>query len=124
MGFTFAIVGLIFLFYANEILLFFNAISFTLGMEMSPINGINLYLVLAVGYMYLVSLLSFLMFSHPENIYFPFLLMNGKLGSSVLSFYFFIFHNQYLIFLANGIIDGLIGLMVLFFYLKIKKSVG
>jgi hypothetical protein len=123
MGFTFSVVGLIFLFYSDEVLLFFNTISYSIG-KMSPVNGVGFYLVLAVGYMYLVALLAFLMYFHPENIYFPFLLMNGKFSSSILSFYFFVFHGQYLIFITNGIVDGLIGLMVFIFYRKMKKLPG
>ena len=118
----FAMVGLIFLFFTEGVLLFFNSIATCAGMKQSPIQGINFYLILASGYMYLVSLLAYLMYKHPDNQYFPLLLANAKLASSVLSLCFFIFHELYLIYLTNCIIDGSIGMLVLYFYRKIKKG--
>ncbi len=117
----FAIVGFIFLFFADGVLEFFNSIATYTGMKLSPVQGVDFYLILAVGYMYLVSLLAYMMFKHPDNPYFPLLLTNAKLASSVLSLCFFILHQPYPIYLTNCIVDGLIGLLVLYFYLKIKK---
>ena len=84
--------------------------------------GLNFYIVLAVAYMYLVGLLAFLMYKHPENMYFPLLLANGKLASSLLSLYMFSFHLPFLILVVNCIVDGLIGVAALIFYFKIKKA--
>jgi len=119
---VFTLVGLTFLFLTNGVLDFFNSIAVNLGMQQSPEQGINFYLILASGYMYLVTLLAFLMFKNPENQYFPLLLTNAKLASSVLSLCFFLFHQPYIIYIVNCIVDGTIGLIVLYFYLKIKKS--
>ena len=118
----FVVVGFTFLFLSNGILVFFNSIAAHLGMKQSPVNGINFYLILASGYMYLVSLLAYMMYKHPENNYFPFLLAHAKLVSSVLSLCFFIVHEPYLIYITNCIVDGSIGLLALYFCVKIKKG--
>lgn len=89
----------------------------------SPVIGVNFYVVLAVAYMYLVALLAFLMYKYPQNMYFPLLLANGKLASSLLSLYIFSVHQPSLIFVINCFVDGLIGLAALIFYRKIKKTV-
>lgn len=120
---TFGIVGLLFLFCSNGVLRFFNSVSENIGMAASPVNGMNFFLILAVGYMYLVTLTAFFMYRFPENRFFPLLLANGKLVSSVISLGFFLFINKYLIFLTNFITDGFIGLLVLSFYLKLKQTV-
>ena len=122
MVFIFAVVGLLFLFLTNGVLTFFNSIAAHLGMKQSPVDGINFYLILASGYMYLVSLLAYMMYKHPDNHYFPLLLAHAKLVSSVLSFCFFIVHEPYLIYITNGIVDGSIGLVASYFYVKIKKG--
>lgn len=118
---TFAIVGFIFLFLADSVLEFFNSLTTYTGMKQSPVQGINFYLILAAGYMYLVSLLAYMMYKHPDNQYFPLLLANAKLASSLLSLCFFILHQPYPIYLVNCIVDGSIGLLVIYFYHKIKK---
>jgi hypothetical protein len=114
-------VGLLFLFMPGGVLVFFNNISRHLGMERSPIQGAGFYIILAVGYMYLVALLAYFMYRYPENRYFPLLLVNGKLASSILSLYLFLVHQPYLIYIVNCLIDGLIGFVVLGFYLKLKR---
>jgi hypothetical protein len=122
MVFIFAVVGFTFLFFTNGVLVFFDSIAAHIGMKQSPVQGINFYLILASGYMYLVSLLAYMMYKHPDNHYFPHLLANAKLASSVLSLCFFIAHEPFLIYITNCIVDGSIGLLVLYFYLKIKKG--
>lgn len=121
MGITFAIVGLIFLFLTDGVLEFFNSFAKYGGMKQSPVQGVNFYLILAAGYMYLVSLLAFMMYKHPDNKHFPLLLANAKLASSLLSLCFFILHQPYPIYVVNCIVDGSIGLLVIYFYLKLKK---
>lgn len=116
-------VGLIFLFIPNGVLRFFNALSGFLGMPTSPVEGMNFYLVLAVGYMYLVTLLAIFMFCFPQDRRFPLLLVNGKLASSLLSFYLFLTHQPYLIYIANGVIDGFIGVFVLVISFRMRKAV-
>ena len=121
MAIIFVLVGFIFLFLADGVLEFFNTIATYTGMKLSPVKGIDFYLILAVGYMYLVSLLAYMMFRHPDNPYFPLLLTNAKLASSVLSLCFFILHQPYPMYVINFIIDGMIGLLALYFYFKIRK---
>lgn len=119
----FAITGILFLGIPDKVIAFFNSFSSFFGMPESPANGgRNIYLILAVGYMYLVTLLAFLMFKHPENRYFALLLANAKIASSILSLAFFLLDAQYLIYLSNFIIDGLIGLVALVLYLVMRKT--
>jgi hypothetical protein len=119
---VFAMVGIVFLFLTDNVLVFFNILSGYLGMTPSPVQGYDFYLILAVGYMYLVTLLAYLMYKHPENPFFPLLLAHGKLFSSILSLGLFIFHQPYLIYLSNSIVDGLIGIVALYFYQRVKMS--
>jgi hypothetical protein len=90
----------------------------------SPVTGFYFYVVLAVAYMYLVALLAFLMYRYPQNMFFPLLLANGKMASSLLSLCLFSFHQPYLILLVNGVVDGLIGVVAFVFYRNLKKTVS
>jgi hypothetical protein len=118
----FAVTGVLLLAIPDKVIVFFNWLSSPLGLPESPLIGWNFYLILAAGYMYLVTLLAFWMFRRPENRYFPLLLTQAKLASSVLSLAFFLLHGHYLIYLANFIIDGAIGLVVLSLYFKMGKK--
>jgi hypothetical protein len=118
----FAITGILFLSLPDKVMEFFNTLSSSFGLQPAPVIGWNFYLILAVGYMYLVTLLAFLMFRRPANRSFPLLLIHAKLASSVLSLAFFLLQEHYLIYLANFIIDGAIGLVVLTLYLKMRKT--
>ncbi len=118
----FAATGILFLVSPNQPVTFFNSLSSSLDMMPSPAADWSLYLALAVGYMYLVTLLAFLMFRYPENHHFPFLLANAKLASSMLSLALYLLQAPYLIYLANFAIDGVIGIAVLAAYLKIRKT--
>jgi len=109
---SFAAVGLLFLFFPGGVLAFFNSLSAALGFREAPLTGFQFYLVLASGYMYLVALLAGLMFRHPENETYSRLLVHGKLATALLSLGFFVFHQPFLIYLANFLVDGLIGLGV------------
>ncbi len=120
----FATVGLIFLILPGGVLRFFNGMSRSLGMEQSPQKGLSFFLALAVAYMYLVTLLAWMIGRHPEKTIFLFLLANGKIASSVISFGLFFASAPYLIFFANGVVDGLIGCGVLFLYFRLKGETG
>ena len=85
-------------------------------------QGKNFFLILATAYMYIVSLMAFFMFKYTENQLPPLLLANAKLASSLLSFGMFIYHQPYLIYFANGLVDGAIGIFVLFLYLRLRKG--
>lgn len=117
----FALVGLIFLFIPNHVLGLFNNLSGYLGMPLAPAEGVNFYLILAVGYMYLVTLLAYFMYRCPEDRKYPLLLTHGKLASSILSIYMFLIHEPYLIYITNAVIDGLIGILALYIYLHMKR---
>jgi len=118
----FAAVGLIFLFFPDSVLIFFNSISGYFGLPQSPTQGIDFYLILAVAYMYLVTIIAWMMYRYPKQKIYPFLLAHGKIASSVISIYLFLTYQHYLIFLANFIIDGFIGIAALYFMKMIKPE--
>lgn len=118
----FAVVGDIFLFFPDSALIFFNSISSYFGLPQAPVQGASFYLMLASAYMYLVTVLAYSMYRHPENNTYPFLLAQGKLASSIISIYLFLTHQHYLIYFANFIIDGFIGIAALYL-MKMKKAV-
>ena len=122
MAVIFGLVGVMFLLFPGTGLEFFNSMSAALGMEPSPVTGASFYLILAVGYMYLVALLAFRIYQQPDDPSFPLLLAHAKLASSALSFGLFILSKPYLIYLANGIVDGSIGLFVFLLYRRLKKK--
>jgi len=109
---SFAAVGLLFLFFPGGVLAFFNSLSGTIGFREAPLTGFQFYLVLASGYMYLVALLAWLMFRHPADETYARLLVHAKLATALLSLVFFALHRPFLIYLANFLVDGLIGLGV------------
>ncbi len=115
----FAATGMLFLLIPDRVLGFFNTMSSVWGMAQSPLTGFNFYLILAVGYMYVVSIMAFLMFRHPGNRTLPLLLTHAKFASSILSLALF-FQANYLIYLANFVVDGLIGCVVLTMLLKTR----
>ena len=118
----FAITGLLFLFIPGRVLTLFNNMSPAFHLPESPVTGFSFYLILAVGYMYLVTVLAFLMYRNPENKNFPLLLSHGKIASSLLSLGLFVFHAHYLIYITNFVIDGIIGIIVTIFYTRIEKT--
>jgi hypothetical protein len=118
----FGIVGIVFLFIPDHVLSFFNSISPFFGLVESPVQGTGLFLILAVAYMYLVTIISFMMYKHPENSIFSFLLINGKLASSVISILLFVVHGHFLIYGANAMTDGSIALGV--FLISRKVQIG
>lgn len=119
---AFAATGALFLAAPDRVLTFFNTLSLSFDMSPAPVTGRGFYLVLAVGYMYMVTLLAFFMFRHPEGGRFPLLLVHAKLASSALSLVFFLLHARYLIYLANFAVDGAIGLLVLAMYLRMRNA--
>ena len=119
---VFAAVGLLFLLVPGTVLAFFNDLSIAVGLQSSSVEGPGFTLILAVGYMYVVSAIAWLMWRYPENLIFPILLVNAKLASSLLSFIFFFAVRHALIYLANGIVDGLIGAGVFWMYRKQRRA--
>ncbi len=122
MAILFVLVGALFLLFPNAVLEFFNSLSAVVGMECAPVAGVSFYLILATGYMYLVALLAFRMYQFPDNPFFPLLLSHAKLASATVSLGFFILSKPYLIYLANGIVDGSIGFFALYLYKRLRKK--
>lgn len=120
----FAFVGLVFLFMPSQVLVFFNSFSTCFGMPQSPVQGVSFYLILAVAYMYIVALLALLMYRHPLEKGCLFLLVNAKMASSLLSLYFFLIYQPYLIYIANCVIDGCIGFLALYFLQNMSELKG
>ncbi len=118
---VFAIVGIVFLVIPDGVLQFFNSISPAFALPQAPTAGHGFYLVLAAAYMYVVSVIAFMMYRSPRNRAFPLLLVHAKLASSVLSISFFFFQSRYLICLTNFLVDGTIGSVVLGIYLTIER---
>ncbi len=118
---AFASVGCLFLFSPGTPFVFFNDLSREWGMRPSPVEGAGLFQVLAAGYMYLVTLLAYMMFKHPLSPHFPLLLVNAKGASALLSAALFLIRAPYLIFIANAVTDGTIALGVALIYVWLKK---
>lgn len=112
----FIIVGGIFLFLPELVIEFFNNLSIYFGLEKLRATVDNLYIVLSVSYMYLVSIIAYSMYKKPEEKIYPILLAHAKLASSILSLYFVFTRGYYLIYIVNFIVDGLIGLLALYLY--------
>jgi len=121
MAATFAAVGLVFLFWPETVLDFFNRLSPQPGLAPAPVHPGTFFPILAVAYMYLVTLLAWLMYRKPGNSLLPLLLAQGKFASSILSLLFFFGRAPYLVCLANAITDGLIGALVMRLYFLQKK---
>jgi hypothetical protein len=119
-AFVFALVGLIFVVFPAAVLHFFNSWSGLFKLPPAPESETGFFLILAVAYMYLVTLLAFMIYRNPKQKIYAQLLINAKLASSVLSFGFFLFQNKFLILLINGVVDGSIG--ALFLYLKFRQK--
>lgn len=118
---AFGATGLLFLFSPDRPIAFFNSLSPMVGLPPAPPSGWGFYLILAVGYMYVVTFLALSMFRHPGNPQFPRVLAHAKLASSVLSLALFLLQDSYLIYLANCVVDGAIGIAVLVMYRKVRK---
>jgi len=118
---VFAIVGIAFILIPDRVIVLFNELSSSFGMATVPVVGYNFYLTLAVGYMYLVTILAALMYRYPKNTVYPLLLFHGKIASAALSILIFFLHKPFLLYLGNGIVDGGIGIVVLIIYLRKKR---
>jgi hypothetical protein len=124
MAMIFALVGILFLFMSSGVVIFFNQVSVSIGMEQAEPCRENFFVILSVAYMYIVALLAFLMFRNPEEVVFPFLLFNAKAASSVISILLFVIDGHLLIYITNGIVDGTIGLLVIVMYRSVKGKMA
>ncbi len=117
---TFAIVGVVFLVIPAQVLAAFNWLAEGLGWPESTVEPHTLFLALALGYMYVVTLLAWQMARHPEARAFPWVLVQAKGASAVICLGLFIFQEQYLLYLANFVVDGAIALLVWWLCLRAK----
>jgi len=116
MSLTFGIVGICFLLVPRGVIAFFDVLSPLVGMQPSGSAGPEFYTVLAVAYIYLVTLLTYMMYRHPERSILPLLLLNAKGASSLASLTYFIVVSQSLILLTNSIVDGTLAGLAYFLY--------
>ncbi len=117
----FAAVGVIFLVLPRETIAFFNGISRRLGMIEGPAER-SFFGVLAAAYMYVVTVLAWLMYRFPREKVYPMLLANAKLASAVLSFLLFAVHARWLVYLVNGTVDAGLGLVALMMAARAKAG--
>jgi hypothetical protein len=118
---VFAAVGVIFLVLPRETLGFFNGISRHWGMIEGPAER-SFFGVLAAAYMYVVTVLAWLMYRFPREKAYPMLLANAKFASSALSFLLFAVHVPWLIYLVNGILDAGLGFVALLMAARAKAG--
>jgi hypothetical protein len=123
-GLTFAAVGLIFLLAPDAVLRLMNALGRPFGLPEAPLTGAGFYLALAVGYMAVVTILSVMMVRHPDNPAYPLLLAQAKGASSLLSFGLFLSHQSAFVYLANGIVDGGLGLFAYLIYRSVRRRLS
>jgi hypothetical protein len=109
---TFAGVGIIFLVIPHEVLAAFNWLAGGLGWPASTTQPYTLFLALALGYMYVVTLLAWQIARHPDVRVFPWLLVQAKAASAIVCLGLFALQDQYLLYLANFVVDGAIALGV------------
>lgn len=110
---AFAAVGLLFLALPGQVLAFFDTLSRRSGLAAFAAAPDRFWLVLAAAYMYVVTVLAWSMFRHPADPVYPRLLGHAKLFSAALSLAAFALSLPHLILLANGLVDGAIGLVAL-----------
>ena len=115
---AFAAVGLLFLFFPGAPWRFFNGLSDMLGMARAPEEGLGLFHLLGVAYMYVVTLIAFLMYARPLDRSLPWLLVHAKGASALLSASLFVAHGPFLIYLANALVDGSIAVSLALFTLR------
>ncbi len=120
----FLIAGLTFYIVPNHIISVFNAVSEKIGYFQSiPPNMEKFYLDLAVAFMACVTAIAYLISKDVlKNLNLTPVLIVGKTTSSLISLLSFILYQKALLYLSNFVIDGSIVLIVLAFYLPLKKE--
>ncbi len=109
----FGIVGALFLLIPRRLFRLFDAWSASLGLATLPAQEPGYFIVLAVAYMYLVTVLAWWMARDPADPLPPRLLLHAKGASSLLSFGMFFLVAGHLAFLTNGVVDGALWLVIL-----------
>lgn len=119
---AFAVTGFIFLLRPGEVLAWFDRQSWRLGLAALPPRPGSLWLVLAVAYMYVVTVLAWGIWRHPAEPLYPRLLAHAKLCSALLSAAAFALTIPHLIFLANALVDGALGLLALALWRSCRRA--
>lgn len=122
MAAAFASVGAAFLFFPEGVVRFFNGPSRSLGLPEMPVTDGGFFLALASAYMVVVTAAALGMSRNPGNPAFPRFLALAKISSSLISFGLAAVRGPSLLFLANGVVDGLIGISVLILAAKVRKE--
>ncbi|MBE3096050.1 MAG: hypothetical protein IMZ55_09650 [Acidobacteria bacterium] len=112
---TFLVVGIVFLTGPHIVQALFDWMARWVAVPGMPAGevGAGLFGALAVAYMYMVSLLAWMMFRRPTEAVWPALLAHAKLASAALSFILMVAQGPTVICAANGVVDGLIGVLAL-----------
>jgi hypothetical protein len=121
---TFLIAGMSFYIIPNHVINVFNIVSGKIGyFQALPQNMEKFYLDLAVAYMACVTAIAYLISRDVlKNLNLTPVLIVGKTTSSLISLISFFLYQKSLLYLSNFIIDGSIVLIVLAFYLPVKKE--
>jgi hypothetical protein len=124
LSWIFLIVGALFYIIPNHVIGIFNIISDKTGyFQLLPPSSEKFYLDLAVAYMACVTAIAYMISRDViRNINLTPVLIVGKTTSSLLSLISFILFQKSLLYLSNFIVDGAIVLIVLVFYLPVKKE--
>ncbi len=119
---TFGAAGLLFLFRSGQVVAWFDRLSWRVGLSAPPPRFGSLWLVLAVAYMYVVTVLAWGIWRHPAEPLYPRLLAHAKLCSAALSAAAFALTIPHLIFLANALVDGALGLLALALWRSCRRA--
>ena len=123
---AFAAVGLVFLFAPGALQDAFDSLGRQAGIKGMPVGDAEsgLFRVLAVAYMYVVTLLAWMMFRRPADPVWSALLAQAKFASTLVSILLFALGESYLVYAANGLVDGLIGMVVLLLRRQVAPPVS
>lgn len=107
---SFAVTGVVFLVAPGEVGALLDRLGIAVGSVLPAADlESGLFRALAVAYMYLVTLLAWMMFTRPAEPLWPTLLAHAKLASAAISLVLFVSHRPYVVYLVNGLVDGLLG---------------
>ena len=120
----FAVCGIFFLIFPIRVYQFFNTVSISLGMQLTPETGFGFFHIYTIGYFYITAALAFLMYRNPDNRHYPALLANGSFAVSVLSLSLFLIHKPYLIYIAGFTANGTVGILASTGFTKLKKNIS
>jgi len=111
---AFGVTGLLFFLFPDGMIRFLNAAGRPLGFPPAPPSELRFWLSLAVAYMVLVTLLAASIARDPRGraLLMP-ILAAGKATSSLTCFGYFVGSSHALVYLANGLVDGSLAVIVI-----------